>query len=462
MMKHAPPCSLARTALITSLGYVVVQLDVTIVNVALPTFSHIFQADNATLQWIPDAYVIVFSALLLAAGGLSDRFGSRNVHLVGLFIFLVSSLVCAIAPSVGILIIGRISQGIGAALILPSSLSLLSFASGDNSAWRTKAIGWWSAIGGIISAAGPFIGGLILEWYSWPLLFLINIPVCLTGIVFTLKYVGQPNHSRCYRADTKGILLFVIACFALIFALIRFGQCGELTTTVLIFLGVFICAILLIYRHIMSCKDSFIPERLFRMPVFSISLILGAAMNFSFYGSIFMLSLYFQVFRGYSPVMTGLALLTFMVIALANTFSSYLSQTIGSRMTITLGMVISGMSYCILAILTRTNADYLTFVGFLFLMPIGGGIALPTLLSVFIHSAPREMTATASAAINAVRQAGGALGVALLGLLVSGKYFPVDVGASIGFTIATVVMAITALLVYVRFYLVVDKEISNE
>lgn len=162
MKAHRP--SLLQAALVTSLGYIVVQLDVTIVNVALPTFARIFQADMSGLQWIPDAYVIVFAALLLAAGGLSDRFGSRRINLVGMVIFLFASLICASATSIDIMIVGRIGQGVGAALILPSSLALLSAVSEGDAVLRTKAIGWWSAIGGIISAAGPFIGGLILKY----------------------------------------------------------------------------------------------------------------------------------------------------------------------------------------------------------------------------------------------------------------------------------------------------------
>ncbi|WP_257014295.1 MFS transporter [Serratia fonticola] len=202
MKAHRP--SLLQAALVTSLGYIVVQLDVTIVNVALPTFARIFQADMSGLQWIPDAYVIVFAALLLAAGGLSDRFGSRRINLVGMVIFLFASLICASATSIDIMIVGRIGQGVGAALILPSSLALLSAVSEGDAVLRTKAIGWWSAIGGIISAAGPFIGGLILKYSSWHALFLINIPLCLAGIIFTLYIIKEPHVIIAKKLIQKG------------------------------------------------------------------------------------------------------------------------------------------------------------------------------------------------------------------------------------------------------------------
>ncbi|WP_411753061.1 MFS transporter [Serratia sp. (in: enterobacteria)] len=454
--------SLLQTALVTSLGYVVVQLDVTIVNVALPTFAKVFQADMSALQWIPDAYVIVFAALLLAAGGLSDRFGSRMVNLTGMVIFLFSSLICAFSSSIDIMIAGRVGQGIGAALILPSSLALLSAASQGNAVLRTKAIGWWSAIGGIISAAGPFIGGLILEHYSWHALFLVNIPICIAGIIFTLYFIPEPPHYQSQRTDTKGILIFIVASFSLVFVLISSGKPSVYTLSDLMIIVLFLFSSIQLFRHIRNNDYAFIPPILLRTPIFFMGLILGAAMNFSFYGSIFLLTIYFQVYRGFSPVMTGLALLTFTIIALANTASGYLSERFGARLTITAGLATASVTYIILAFLVYTDASYLTFVCFLFLMPIGGGIALPTLISAFIHASPTDKTATASAAINAMRQIGGAIGVALLGLLVSDLHFSVGVGTTIGFLIAAFIMLATAFLTYAKFYKLDPERISHD
>lgn len=450
MKAHRP--SLLQAALVTSLGYIVVQLDVTIVNVALPTFARIFQADMSGLQWIPDAYVIVFAALLLAAGGLSDRFGSRRINLVGMVIFLFASLICASATSIDIMIVGRIGQGVGAALILPSSLALLSAVSEGDAVLRTKAIGWWSAIGGIISAAGPFIGGLILKYLSWHALFLINIPFCLACLIFTLYIIKEPPCHHRQKVDTKGIVIFIIASFSLVFLLINFGKKSVHSLSDLAFIILFFISATLLIRHLRNNEYAFIPPTLLRTPIFSMGLLLGATMNFSFYGSIFILTIYFQVYREFSPVMTGLALLTFTIIAVANTASGYLSERFGPRLTIMTGLVTASVTYTILAFLTYTDASYLAFVCFLFLMPIGGGIALPTLISAFIHAAPADKTATASAAINSMRQIGGAIGVALLGLLVSGVHFPVNVGAATGFLIAAFTMLITALLTYAMFY----------
>lgn len=454
--------SLIQAALVTSLGYVVVQLDVTIVNIALPTFARVFQTDMSALQWIPDAYVIVFAALLLAAGGLSDRFGSRKINLAGMIIFMFSSLICAFSPSIEVMITGRIGQGIGAALTLPSSLALLSAASDGNAVLRTKAIGWWSAIGGIISAAGPFIGGLILEHYSWQALFLINIPICLAGMIFTLYFIKESPYNRAQKTDTKGIALFITASFLLVFVLISSGKSSAYTFSDGIFIVLFGVTAIQLFRHLRNNDFAFIPPILLRTSIFTLGLILGAAMNFSFYGSIFLLTIYFQVYRGFSPIMTGLALLTFTIIALANTASGYLSERLGARLTITAGLATAAVTYFILALLAYTDASYLTFVCFLFLMPIGGGIALPTLISAFIHTAPTDKTATASAAINAMRQIGGAIGIALLGLLVSGLHFSINIGAAIGFLVAALTMLVAALLAYAKFYATDIKRIPHE
>lgn len=454
--------SLLLTALVTSLGYVVVQLDVTIVNIALPTFARIFQADISSLQWIPDAYVIIFAALLLAAGGLSDRFGCRAMNLTGMVIFMFSSLICALSPSIEIMIVGRIIQGIGAALILPSSLALLSAASEGDLLLRAKAIGWWSAIGGVISAAGPFLGGVIIENYSWHVLFLINIPICLVGILLTFIYVKESPRYHLHQTDTKGILLFIIVSFSMVFVLIKSGRMSSYTFTDLMFFILLIVSLTQLFRHIRNNEAAFIPATLLRTPIFSLGLIIGAVINFSFYGSIFLLTIYFQVYRGFSPIMTGLALLTFTVIALANTVSAYLSQLIGARLTITAGLAMASVAYFLLAFLTYIDASYLTFVCILFLMPMGGGIALPTLLSAFIHSAPPHKVATASAAINAMRQFGGAVGVALLGLLVSGLSFSVDIGTILGFAIAAMVMLMATFLVYASFHETKNERVSNE
>lgn len=438
---------LVITSLITALGYVVVQLDVTLINVAIPTFSQAFNASISTLEWIPDAYVLIFAALLLAAGGLSDKYGSKNVNLAGMALFSIASMLCAFSTTLHMMIAGRVLQGVGAALIVPSSLTLLTGACGGNLLLQRKAIGWWSAIGGMVSASGPFFGGLILEHISWHALFLVNIPLCLLGIFLTLCFIREPTMLQTRNIDRKGISLLAIASFSLIYLLIQFGKSFAFTQSSWLFLVIFVLTGVALIGHIKNTPNAFLPISLLRNRIFSLSLLLGAIMNLAFYGSIFLLTVYFQVYRGFSPLMTGLALLTFIVIAFANTASSMISERLGARLTIFTGLLIATLNYACLSLLTYSNASYLTFVCFLFLMTLGGGIATPAIIASCLHQAPPDKTATASAAINAMRQTGAAMGVALLGMLVTGAHFSINIGASIGFGIAAVVMLCAAIWV---------------
>jgi DHA2 family methylenomycin A resistance protein-like MFS transporter len=195
---------IAGTLLATSFGFVVVQLDVTIVNVAMPQIGAALGAGVADLQWLVDAYTLAFAALLLTAGSCGDRFGSRRVFGVGLVLFGLASLACAVAPSIGFLISARAAQGIGAALILPTSLSLLSHVCAGNAAARTHAIGWWSAIGGAVSAVGPVVGGILTTGLGWRSIFFVNLPICAFGLWATRRYVAETARLAARRLDIAG------------------------------------------------------------------------------------------------------------------------------------------------------------------------------------------------------------------------------------------------------------------
>ena len=197
----------------TSFGFVVVQLDVTIVNVAMPKIGANLEAGAAGLQWIVDAYTLAFAALLLTAGSFADRFGSKRVFSVGLVLFGLASLACAAAPSIGLLVAARGAQGIGAALILPTSLSLLSHACAGDAPARAYAIGWWSAIGGVVSAVGPVVGGVLTTGLGWRSIFFVNLPICALGIWATRHYVTETVRVAARRLDITGQLLAIAALF---------------------------------------------------------------------------------------------------------------------------------------------------------------------------------------------------------------------------------------------------------
>jgi DHA2 family methylenomycin A resistance protein-like MFS transporter len=195
--------SIQWVLLATSLAFMVVQLDVTIVNVALPRIGADLRTPVSGLQWVVDAYTLTFAVLLLSAGVLGDRFGARRVYLTGFLVFAAASLACGLAPSGATLIASRTLQGAGAALLLPSSLSLLNFASAHEEKLRARAVGLWTAAGGVAIAAGPVVGGLLLAGLGWRSIFLVNLPLCALGIGLTVWAVPHPPATERSRASTS-------------------------------------------------------------------------------------------------------------------------------------------------------------------------------------------------------------------------------------------------------------------
>ncbi|MEX5924288.1 MFS transporter [Providencia hangzhouensis] len=187
---------------------------------ALDTYS----ANLHSLQWIADAYVVVFAALLISAGVLCDKYGSRKIYFIGLLLFFISSLVCAFSPTIWTLIIARIIQGVAAALILPASLSLLALSTSESYYARIKAIGWWSAIGGFVSATGPFIGGVLIDLIHWRAIFLINIPICLVGLLLTPYLLEESPLQKNKSLDVKGQLYAIVSVLSIIWAMIEAGK----------------------------------------------------------------------------------------------------------------------------------------------------------------------------------------------------------------------------------------------
>ena len=429
----------------TSFGFVVVQLDVTIVNVAMPQIGANLGAGVTGLQWIVDAYTLAFAALLLTAGSFGDRFGSRRVFSVGLVSFGLASLACAVAPSIGVLIAARAAQGIGAALILPTSLSLLSHACAGDSAARAHAIGWWSAIGGVVSAAGPVLGGALTSGLGWRSIFFVNLPICVLGLWATRRYVAETVRSATGRLDVGGQLLAILALFFFTHSVIEAGVRGWTDTAVLAGFAVALVAIAAFVRHESRVAAPMVPLGLFRSKAFGAAIVLGVVMNVTFYGSIFVLSLYFQHAKGYTPTQTGLALLPFTVIMLANIASSRLAKRFSARTPVIAGFVLSALGFALLHGI-GDSTPYLRILPSLLLMAIGAGISTPALTSLILGSVAPSLSATASAIFSAARQVGSAIGVAWFGALVVGLPTQIAAGAAFSFDLSTLLRLAGAVL----------------
>ena len=396
------------------------QLDVTIVNVALPRIGTDLGTGVAGLQWVVDAYALVFAALLLTAGFLGDRFGARRIYLAGLGLFALVSLACGVATGATALVIGRALQGVGAAAMLPSSLTLLNNASGHDGGLRAWAVGWWTAAGSITIAAGPIVGGLILGVTSWRAIFFVNLPVCALGAILTLRVPEAEPAERGRGFDPLGQILGIVALGVLVGAVIEAKPLGLLHPFVLTGFALGLLAVVGFVLAEAKATTPMLPLALFRAPGFAVCVLYGMAVNLTYYGIVFVLSLYLQRGLGYGAVQTGFAYLpltaTFFVV---NVLSGTLVARFGSRPPMIWGALVDALGFALLLRLD-THSPYIAMVLPFALMPAGMGTGVPAMTTAVLAAVGREMSGVAAAVLNAARQAGGAMGVALFGALAGG------------------------------------------
>jgi DHA2 family methylenomycin A resistance protein-like MFS transporter len=408
--------SLALAAI--CLGYFMVILDTTIVNVALPALRVDLSASVRGLQWVVDGYLLMLAALLLTGGVLADRLGARRVFQVGLGLFVAASVGCGVAPSTVVLVLARMAQGIGAALAVPASLALLRAAFPDAPS-RTRAIGVWGGIAGVAAATGPILGGLLVTAASWRWVFFVNVPIGLVAMVLTARQVPAPE-ARPRSLDPAAQLTGVLALAALTLALIEGGHAGL---TPLVISAAAVCvaasAAFIIIEH--RVAHPMLPPALFRNATFTGGNLVGLLINLGFYGELFVLNLYFQQVLGYSALVAGLALLPQMGMAtVGSTLSgAYTARAGGPRPTMLIGLVLGGAGLLGL-IVAGPHTPYGWLIGPLLAAGFGMSFTMPAATTAVVEGAPADRAGLASGAINAARQVGGVIGVALLGALVVG------------------------------------------
>ncbi|MEO8884371.1 MAG: MFS transporter [Devosia sp.] len=413
--------SIAGVVTAASFGFVVVQLDVTIVNVALPAIGKSLNAGIAELQWVVDAYSLVFAVLLLSAGVIGDRFGSRRAYLAGFGLFALASLACGFAPTAATLIAARAAQGIGAALLVPSSLALLNHASGHDAALRAKMVGIWTAAGGVSIAAGPVIGGLLVASVGWRAIFLVNIPICVLAVFLTLRATSNAAaESNQKGLDLLGQGLAIAALTGLVGAVIEARPLGIAHPVVI---GGAIVAVLAGLAFVVveqRVHEPMLPLKFFGQRNFSTATVFGISVNLTYYGVIFVLSLYLQQVKGWSATQAGLAYLPLTAGFIAsNMASGAISARVGSRLPMIAGGLIGAVGFGLLALLNADSSYWAMLPPFI-LIPAGMGLAVPAMTTAILGSVERSASGVASAVLNTARQAAGAIGVALFGALASG------------------------------------------
>jgi DHA2 family methylenomycin A resistance protein-like MFS transporter len=409
------------TVAAASFGFLVVQLDVTIVNVALPAMARDLGGGVAGLQWVVDAYALAFAVLLLTAGVLGDLFGARRTYLAGFVLFVVASVGCALAPDAGGLIAARAVQGAAAALMVPNSLVVLNQATGHDHRLRARAVGIWTAAGGLSIGVGPVVGGLLLASLGWRSIFWVNLPICLVGAVLTLGFApASAKREGERRLDLPGQALAILALLGLVGGVIEARPRG-LGSPVVIGAGLlFVVAAAGFVAVERRTRAPMLPLHFFRKAGFDAALGFGVAVNLSYYGVLFVLALYLQGAHGWSPLRSGLAILpltlTFIV---SNLLSGWLIGRFGSKLPMMIGGVVGALGYALLLTLDA-KSPFLRMLPVFLLIPTGMGLGVPAMTTAILASVDHAWSGTASAVLNAARQTAGAIGVALFGALASG------------------------------------------
>jgi EmrB/QacA subfamily drug resistance transporter len=426
----------------TVLGSGMAFLDGTIVNVALPKIGHDLTASLADLQWTINAYTLTLAALVLLGGVLGDRYGRRKVFLIGVVWFTLSSMLCGIAPSVPLLIAGRALQGIGAALLTPGSLSLIqsSFAPEE----RAKAIGAWAGLGGVAGAIGPFIGGYLVDTWSWRFAFYLNVPLAALVIFATLRWVPESRDlDATGRFDLMGALLGAIGLGGITYALVEApGTTGSWMIWTAAAIGVLALGTFVWAEH--REKNPMLPPQVFASTQFSainvVTLFVYAALS----GVFFFLVLQLQVVARFTALEAGISLLPMTLIMLAfSSLSGALAQRIGPRIPLVAGPLLSGAAVLLMLRIGPGASYVFDVLPAVLLMGIGMTTVVPPLTSTVLAVVADRYSGVASGVNNAVSRAGGLLSVAALPLVVglSGESYQNPAALNSGFGMAMLVCA---------------------
>ncbi|MGV7211929.1 MFS transporter [Bradyrhizobium sp. UFLA05-112] len=426
-----------------SLGYGVVQLDVTIVNTALHAMGTALGGGVAELQWVVSAYTIAFAAFILTAGALGDRVGAKRVFMAGFALFTAASLACALSPNAIVLIGARLIQGLAAAILVPNSLALLNHAYPDEKQ-RGRAVAVWAAGASLALTAGPFVGGGLITLVGWRAIFLVNLPIGLVGLWLTWRYTDETTRSLAREIDLPGQCAAIGALGALAGAIIEGGAKGWSHPAVIAaFVAAAVLAVLFVWREQRTAQPM-LPLSLFGNRMFALTSLVGLLVNVAIYGLIFVLSLYFQEVNGLSAWWTGLAFVPMMGAVLpVNLLAPRISERIGACRTMIVGAGVSALG-CLGMLGMTPDTSYWAIAVQMIAISGGLGLLVPPLTSTLLGSVEKARSGIAAGVLNATRQTGSVLGVALFGSLVAGN-FMTGLHASLIIAATVLLLAATAI-----------------
>jgi DHA2 family methylenomycin A resistance protein-like MFS transporter len=417
--KHANDSGARWLTLVAlSLGFCVVQLDVSIVNVAVKSIGASIGGGVSALQLIVSAYTVTFASFILTAGALGDRIGAKRLFIGGFALFTLASAACGLAPSLGVLVAARAVQGIGAAVLVPTSLSLLNHTFREPSA-RAHAIGFYLAGASFSLSGGPLVGGVLISTLGWRSIFFINVPVAIAGVYLTSRYARETPRASDRGVDVPGQLAAVVALVALVIATIAGGSRGFTDPLVLAGFAAFVAAAAAFVTIEHLSARPMLPLGLFRSRTFSACSAIGLVINVAFYGLIFIFSLLFQREQHLSPLQTGLALAPIMVaVTLSNVASGPITHRLGPRRAVAAASVVLAAG-CAGLLWVDASSSYVTLAAQLFAIGLGCGVIVPVITSEMLGSVERSWSGVAAGTLNTLRQSGSAIGVALFGSLIA-------------------------------------------
>ncbi|MFJ3963861.1 MFS transporter [Streptomyces sp. NPDC090036] len=399
---------------ICCMSLLIVSLDNTVLNVALPSMRRELDASVSGLQWSIDAYTLVLASLLMLAGSTADRIGRRKVFVAGLVAFTVGSLLCSLAPSLDWLIVFRMVQAVGGAMLNPVAMSIITNTFTDP-AERARAIGVWGAVGGISMAAGPLIGGVLVDSVGWRSIFLINLPIGLAAFALTLRHIPESRAARPRRPDPLGQVLVIALLGSLTYGIIEAPAAGWRSPLIMGCAVLAFASFVGLLIHEPRCKEPLIDLRFFRSAPFSGSTVIAISAFAGLAGFLFLNTLYLQDVRGLSALHAGLYMLP--MAGLTVLFAPLAGRLVGSRgprICLLIAGVAMAASGLLFALFEAETSNPLLFTGYM-LFGLGFGMVNAPITNTAVSGMPRSQAGVAAAIASTSRQTGGTLGVAVIG-----------------------------------------------
>src|SRR6516162_476222 len=407
------------TFVVTSAALFMASLDNLVVTTALPSIREHLHASLEGLQWTVNAYTLTFAVLLLTGATLGERYGRRRLFTAGLALFTAGSAAAALAPGIGTLVAARAVQGVGAAIVIPLTLTLLSAAVSPQR--RGLALGAWGAVGGLAIAIGPLVGGAVVEGASWQWIFWLNVPIGIALLpIARLRLTESRGPST--RLDLPGLVLASFGLFGIVLGVVRGNDHGWTSVTVLPALVIGALLVTAFIGWELRAREPMLPLHLFRSRGFSVTNAASLLMFFGMFGSIFLLAQFLQVVQHYSPLQAGLRTLpwTAMPVFIAPVAGA-LSDRIGGRPLLAAGLGLQALGLGWLAAVISPTVPYLSLVPAFIVSGVGMSLFIAPVANVVLGSVRRDQEGIASGANNAIRELGGVFGIAVLGAVFSAR-----------------------------------------